>query len=459
MDAHAENWRFYRDQVDALVHLVLPSTFLRLNHVSIDNTVIYSAQTRFADGIHVSKPIRVHGNLGSDRGDVSSGLAISLPLVLTKGTFDPRNVVSLKIYSSSSKNTQFLYFFYQTFLQALGTQEVGDLNPAPSSAVEVAPMNPLDKIMDQALNTSSKVAPASAFNFLRDLLKSNTDTPPRHHQALELPGVVRGKSQEPQDESVLLEAPMPPPLKIHLNMPLERLHPDQKHFVRHLISGHKFIICEYLALPNKVSYGSVAAVDTAQAGQTSSSGSLQVLTTEFTLLSNVQNAFVDTLEEACAHLGFKVTQQVPILIPKSGNYVTLLKDHFYEACFVLRTAVSESSAWVKACLSTHNRQEKIWADFFQLWELGPPQLGVELSMNIKERIDPNINEQRFWASLLDHPNVRTVLEGAAYACVIVHYTLTAWLLLPGGFAIKGYYTVSEDNFYFLAARWLPAESV
>lgn len=145
---------------------------------------------------------------------------------------------------------------------------------------------------------------------------------------------------------------------------------------------------------------------------------------------------------------------MPISIENKDNISSLIHDHFLEACFTLRQQTSETSAWIKAALSNKGGVPRFWIDIFNLWETGDEILGVGLfEDNLPDSHKYFNSPEPPWSALLKNKIILAVATRAATACVLVHSSLQAWLLLPGGFAIKGYYTLSAQDLTYIKYRY------
>lgn len=468
MDVHINNNRFCSQKCDIIVHVFLPSIFLEDNQLPRNRNLIFSAQTRFFDN---RKPpsayIQVWGKFHNDEisfrnlHTLKSGIGVSLPLFLEDdGTYQPYNILVLRAIYIGKPKVHYIYFYYLTLLEGLKratqvlmeTETTGtkpDTETEENTLVNVNPLNEILQAVKEDINDN-----ISPLGVLSNLLQYRPNNVFKHHQALEDPGGIRGQSEMPENNQKVIQNEIQEGnVKVTLNSLTSQKKDCVTYPVYHSFSQHKFYICVYSGLLNKpLEYTS--AIDNMPRQELYWINPLSVVLSETTFLEKIQHAFVDSLEQACNHQNYIIHQKLPIIIENTNNTASFIHDHFLESCFTLRQHTSETSAWIKAALSLNGGGTNFWLDIFNLWESGDDTLGVELfEDNPQQPYKYAASPEPSWSALFRNKTILTVIRRAATACVLVHRSLQAWLLLPGGFAIKGYYTLTEDDLNHIHTRY------
>lgn len=471
MDVHANNWRYIGKKCDFLVHVIFPSRFLIQHLIHHDDMATFRVHTRFNAG-GVTKYQTVYGRFfsGDVRGlnDVSSGLFLSLPLVLKDGTYNPYDVAVVRLKDGQGR-IRYLKFFYLTLVEgltALSTEgnEIENLKhdlAAPTAFDEAPLQNLFQAASDNSRTVLNQPSLKTSVEMLCELLTPKRDAVSKHHQALEEPGDIRGLdgkiTRSVNMRNVAAKPSNKPLLKFKVNfIPNKELQPKTVR-VTNVFSRAFFFICYYgrNIYENNVQLKSV--LDVVSAETLIHLDPISVPKSELEFLDVKQNSFVDTLEYECVKNNNRLSQMLPVFLEKDRSTLHLLTNHFTEACLSLRRIVSENSAWVRAAasISAKKKNDTVWIDFIALWETGEHNLGVEISPVLKSTSSHSqgINLKALWNELLHTNTLLSVVKGTATACVIVDTSLTAWLLLPGGFAIKGYYLLSGEDAEFVIQRY------
>nr|BEG23023.1 homolog of EHV2 ORF32 DNA packaging tegument protein UL17 [Macronycteris gammaherpesvirus 1] len=450
MDVHLSNWRLCSKKCQHLVHIILPEHFLHENRVPENSDLKFFAQTRFTNTLKPTPYVKVIGRFFKDYTYLEekiSGLAISLPLFLTKdGFYNPFDIVTLKI-EDTDKNKIFVKFFYMTLFGGCnGIKNNSDSIEAPQEDTS----SPLQKIFDDVAkydepNKSS--INTSPLSILTDLLDNKNNFVSKHHRALEDPGLVRGVNSHPQTKA----KQKPKRVSIHLNFIDFQKANVTFIAVTHIISQCKFIICTYnnLALRHKKNFDSI--FNHLPLSKLQHVKPMDSLLLEMHFLEEVQLGCIHSLEKACWDNGLIVYQKLPVSIEGDDTSLQIIKLHFAEALLVLRQNVSENSAWIKASVSSYMGNFGVWADLLNLWEMGPSTLGLDISYLFSP--EAAYKESVFWAQLLQSKDILEVACKPSKACLVVDSSLVAWLIIPGGFAIKGEYSVASEALEIIALRY------
>lgn len=448
MDVHLDNWRLRGRIWDIIVHLILPESLLEAHNFPINGSDPSAfAQTKFLRDGRVSEFERVWARRVRNNGEFFGALALSVPLLLDAAkSVNPLNTLTLKIYDPDTATAAFIHFFYINLLKG-HDQALPPISGTEENGVSTH-VDPVSAILD----TRPTAATPSAFTYLADLLCDSHSRPQRHHTALEDPGQVRGvSSQDTSGTPEVVEDGRKVP-RLHLNSTLLAPKPDRVEKCRHALSGAAYFVCYYQALPSRVDDRLSFVTDDSSTSGAAVSDPLAPLMSEAAARAAVQDALVDSLQEAAA--GNALSQKLPVAIPKNAALLNDIKDHFLEACFRIRNSLDETCAWVKATVAAGQGQRGLWADFYKLWEPGTPKLGVCLSAALLGGANCNKSEATLWTTLFQDPRIAEVAFSSSSACLLVDHTLSAQLILPGGFVIKGYYTLSRNSVAYFTARWL-----
>ncbi|AJE29674.1 ORF32 [macacine gammaherpesvirus 12] len=456
MDAHGLNRRSVAGRCDGILHLILPRGFMLANNITCCERQRFFVHTSFATSGRASKTLHVWGrafqNPSADYGGSPSGpwsgLAISLPMFTTNGKFHPFDVVVLAADTPESGSSWTVRFLYMSLTSAYKNAIRGlkdTVSPADDAAdVEVHPLTVLKEALTSPDTSTLHVPQCNPLQMLTGLLQSRArDDYVSHHRALERPGNVRG-----QQVSAPVRAEMPngSPSRVKLGFrpPKHTGHPRAWAQARHVFSSSAYYVCVY---ENEDLDTKWQRLDP-QPLPLDWSDPVSHLLEGDVFLGAKQNAFVDSLEKTCRCQNYTIKQFLPVLIDRHNDTVDLIKEHFLEACFVIRNQASERSAWVKAAL-LRNDLNTYWKDVLGLWEHGPHKLGAVIKRPISEPRDADVD----WSWLLSDSDISRTINGQSTVCLIVSHTLTAWLVLPGGFVIKGHYDLSSEDLMFVASRY------
>ncbi|AAT00032.1 JM55 [macacine gammaherpesvirus 11] len=456
MDAHGLNRRSVAGQCDGLFHVILPRGFILANNITCGGRQRFFAHTRFAASERTSKTLYVWGRVfqntdpGSGDGPSGpwSGLAISLPLFTTNGKFHPFDVVILRAETPGSGSSWTVKFLYMSLIAAYRNAMRG-LKDKVSQSTDAAvdgEVHPLTVLKEALVSPDTATRPVSACNplqMLTGLLQSRVrDDYVTHHRALERPGNVRGQVSAP----TRTEMPNGSPSRVRLGFrpPKQANYPKTWAQARHVFSSRTYYVCVY---DNE-------ELDTKWQRQDPRPLSLDwsdpvaYLLEGDLFLGAKQNAFVDSLEKTCRCQNYTIKQFFPVSINRDNDTVDLIKEHFIEACLVIRNQASERSAWVKAALF-RNDSNTYWKDVLGLWEHGPHKLGTAIKRPTSEPCNADID----WSWLLCDADITRSINGQSTVCLVVSPALIAWLVLPGGFVIKGRYDLSSEDLMFVASRY------
>nr|WPM02704.1 ORF32 [Human gammaherpesvirus 8] len=453
MDAHAINERYVGPRCHRLAHVVLPRTFLLHHAIPLEPEIIFSTYTRFSRSPGTSRRLVVCGKcvLPGEENQLASspsGLALSLPLFSHDGNFHPFDISVLRISCPGSNLSVTVRFLYLSLVVAMGAGRHNARSPTVDgvSPPEGTVAHPLEELQRLARATPDPAPTRGPLQVLTGLLRAGSDGDrATHHMALEAPGTVRGESLDPpaSQKGPARTRHRPPPVRLSFN-PVNADVPATWRDATNVYSGAPYYVCVYERgdrqeddwLPIPLSFPEEPVPPPP---------SLVFMDDLF--INTKQCEFVDTLEAACRTQGYTLRQRVPVAIPRDAEIADAVKSHFLEACLVLRGLASEASAWIRAATSPPLGRHACWMDVLGLWESRPHTLGLELRGVNCGGTDGD------WSEILKQPDVQKTVSGSLVACVIVTPALEAWLVLPGGFAIKGRYRASKEDLVFIRGRY------
>ncbi|AJG42956.1 viral DNA cleavage/packaging protein [Harp seal herpesvirus] len=472
MDVHITNWRFCTNKCNLLIHVLLPLKFLESNKIHTGENLLFHVQTRYTHTLLPSKYLKVWGEVvdfvipGADR--CTSGLAISLPIHLDNNIFfNPWDVITLKIVNTKAKTKHFVNFFYITLLQAhfLAIENLKTTVPDHniSEPVQSTPLTTLFKAATAHVSEQKDSSPASEqkdsspLGVLASLLKPKFTAVHRHHQALEDPGDVRGSGNDvqisglPHNKDSANKYPSKRHVSIRLTVPQAKNLNIACTSTKHIVSQSEFFVCVYKTISPEDTSRYKSILDTAALDQIQNLSPVDALLNNDKFLESKQFECVHSLEQACWDANLEIFQKLPVLVERDTFTMEVIKDHFIEACFTLRQCISEQCAWVQAALTKHTKKHGVWVDFIQLWNLGPHNLGVMLpQLNAQQDLNTN---RELWVQLLTDPRIVSSITKSSRVCVVVLSSLDCYLLLPGGFAIKGSYSLTEEELLVIQERY------
>nr|CAC84327.1 hypothetical protein [Saimiriine gammaherpesvirus 2] len=440
MDVHFDNWRFLSRPDKVIVHLLLPQTFFESHHIPFDPNLTFWSQTRFH---HLDFPptryVKIWGKLYFSLPGLPSkacpGIAVSLVINTEENMYNPFDMTVLKILLN--ENIYYIKFFHMELFFA---------HIAPNSLKDTSIEEPFKNVdhIDAILNTTSPVTNLykNPLGVLANLLQSRPQSSPRHHFALEDPGKVRGYEQP---SLLQTDKAMPKVSYVKHQWSILNSEPTVTR-VKHIFTKKSYFICSYPTMNNPQCTSVLETISVQELAHVSPTA---VLDTEKAFLFKHQHRFINTLEHVCKSKNYAIEQHVPVLIQKDEETASSIKDHFTETCFVLESTVSEASAWVRATFAKYlNKPKAFWIDYIRLWEEGAHTLGKSVP-ELKE----DVCEEKMWHLLSLNKEFIHCIRNQGCTGVLVDSNLNAWLILPGGFVIKGHYNITPEDILFVGARY------
>lgn len=442
MDIHIRNHRLFQLRRSSLSHVIIPKKLLKIYGIDIlDDHCQLWTHTRFYQ--NSMKPSTFEKILWKKTED--GDLVTSIPVFLNNKIFHPFNMAMIKIVPSNNKPV-FIPFLYITLLFAYN-ENLKDIITSDTDAQKVHNNILIDIYQDMTQGKiNSNSITATPISMLHQILKSKHDeSTEKHHLALEAVGNIRGFKTKPQETTINNSKTQP----IHIKININPLGNHNKIVAQHIITSESYFICIYDIDFHKFS-NVKSILDSMPCTELHKINPLKLIQDEIFFLQNAQESLIASLEE---NLKLNpIHQRLPITIPTSPETHTVLIDHVIEALFTLRQWVSEQAAWIQA-VSTNftgtGNQLQYWADIYPLWELGNPEFGLNLHMVSGISWSNNT----FWTKLLQMSRFENLLKRGRTVWLIVCTDFTAYVVLPGGFVIKGSYKVHEEDLEAIRCRY------
>nr|QRE02513.1 Tegument protein [Otarine gammaherpesvirus 4] len=452
-----------------------------------------------------------HTICDSDLPGGPGALALSLNIladrrvVMDRGApyINPFNIAIARIFMPDGRQAH-IPFFYLTLVNgarratvAASTADSGCINAEQYSVTRER--QPLRDIITAAVgealsgaNRCSAFTSCQPISVLSNLLLHNCsidntseqDKAAKHHQALEKPGDVRGYDNScalPSTSEVVVRSHTSPSTtampqcKVRLNrccpVSFERL--ESVVDARHAVSGETFYICHY---GNKCADGMHpyydpgklrSSIDDVSSQQLCLINPLAAIARDYDFMFRKMDGLVDSIEAAFYAAGGRLSQCLPVALPRNNDDVLRsLRHHFVDACFMLRHYMSEGASWVRATAAADIGQIGYWLDVLPLWDMTTPTWGAKLHEASERRQNRKVGTststvkhlhnhccEPYWHDVLREPLVRSVVVTARTVGLMADECCNIWLILPGGFAIKGLLAISVEDKLFMRQRY------
>ncbi|UNP64583.1 putative UL17-like protein [Marmot herpesvirus 1] len=461
MDVHTQNWRMLRHMNGIVVHLVLSRDVLAHYGVPWETTPLsYSFKTRYYNyNMPPAQFTRTRGEIISSikYPEFPEGsLAISGVVELEEGgDFNPYNVLVVRVYATHSGKCYFIPLLYINLFQ--NYPQDGRCNKPTCPDTTVSEQTPFQQLCQEVQHKESSLMGSlqnkSSLEVLASLLetrpKSQSETITRHHMALETPGDVRCGLQIKQAMSADIYKNEKPGPKIQVLLP-----PDMKFTVTKIKCSLTSCMLwigwttenDSLELPPVKSI-----LETMSDEMLTRIEPLRVLKDEQVFLCSKQEAFLSTLERNVSANNYTIRQMIPVTIYDMED-IDYIKDFFVETCYVMAQTASPLCAWVRAAMVSQEYQMNhncwYWTDDYPLWDTYPPVLGENL-----EGIELDDKMNNLWLELVKDRALKQQVTGTLSVSVIVNSRLEGWLVLPGGFVIKGKYELTSEELSYLRLQY------
>lgn len=432
MDVYNMNSKFVRvSENKILVHMFLPDRLLSKYEICSSDKYVYSVAVLQYGSKQVTKFRRVWGkflhNDGTERlPPCGWGLCISGYAVIDAG---PRffDVMYLKITNLADKCLTLLKFSMMNILPVYLDQT----KDVPESAVR-------PPVFEQLKNTVMSCRTAKTpTTFILSLLTPDDTFQHKYHPALETPGIVRGiretRGATHNEKSQRLDKSLANRSKL---IPVSKNGTWHKRV--HVISGHSY----YIWLPDQLELEPNLQNVLLQCLTTDSTtlydDPLELLSMESDFLYRIQNEFARCLEHECRINDYSISQKIPTYISmEASNHLEVI---FLEALVNLKSSKKQHPAWLMATYFG-SMVKGLWMDILTASPTG-------------ESLKTNGYYLGEYKHELTYYDILKVLEykNIIYndmTLLLVSWKLSAWLILPGGFVIKGTYNLSLDDIIFV----------
>lgn len=463
MDVHHYNSRLFARKCSVLVHVALPSTLLETAGVVIGNAqeedwrVSVRTERMTGERTRIFHPTcKISTEPSFTKQEASYVLITSLPLLFLKESlYNGLDVVHLRVVYGKEMHSVQIRFFYLTlingFLRNCDSSVMQSASPdlaVTPDAFDLLLRDVAEKKNDPCVE-STKTDPTICA--LADMLNrftaagSDADPQTRHHPALEDPGRIRSSLNSISKNAAPLLTLRRPKIRIDATQWVPRTVAR----AISLLYGESFWIFLYPGCrwsPTFTNWYHTLPVSTLE--------SLKPLAWfeargQFILRKQVE--FIGSLLMTVGNMGDIVNQALPFCLV--GDYQAL-SSVVMVACQALLLQETENQAWIRAGLSLRNKKPGLWCEVNDLVPGMHLKCGRDLLFIKRGEFAETSESNLDWSCVLQHPEIQRALGVQDLFCVVVdEVTLAAALILPGGFLIKGHYSLSEEDRLFLRRNY------
>lgn len=456
MDVHSYNSRVLKNSCTILAHVAIPSTLLQPlveGDISELGPGLYvECRTVRTDGT-CSRVLNVGNKISSDPSFTKnkSGYVVltSVPLLFVddKG-YNGLDVAILRFKSLQTRRECDVKIFYITLINVLKRTEEERVEGGPPDVPVVGP-DPLEEmIKSPARDRAKEKKDDSPRAFLKGLLNEvcGAAAVGKHHPALENPGAIRAAATA---SSASAEGKIQPRARVNRKFSLALHRNERLREViecKHLLTQISFFM--YLYEENVWSSRYMDIFQFLPSSEFMDISPVVVIESRERFLFRKQKEFVNSLLAGVYERRGEVTQRLPISLQGDVNYMSLL---MVVACQRLIFQEHETYAWTRALLQS-NRGQGLWLEVIDLWSTAAETSGREVRFLGGAQSVPGADPD--WIALIKDEVFRETVRRPDLCSVLVSQgSLDAWLILPGGFVIKGKYTVTEGETLFLRRHY------
>lgn len=446
--------------------MALPSTLLEvagvtINHAREEWRVSVRTEKMSGERSRVFNPMsKVSTDPSFTKQECGYVLLTSIPLLFfEERVYNGLDVISMRVASSSGEHSVQLRFFYFTFINCLRkycspqqpkSHTVASVDKAPDTFDLI-----LREVADSKKNSCEALAKTDptlhALAGMLDRFNQSVaaynpgDLQSKHHPALENPGLVRSGSGPPNHESSFHMTKKKAKIIVDINS----WTPEVVSRVNSLLYGVSFWIFLYSGW-----CWSSEFTDLFHTLPTSTLEQLKPLAGfeargKFLLRKQVE--FVGTLLETIEKMSGVVNQTLPYYL--TGD-ISLLSSIMIVACQTLILQETESQAWIRAGLSRSYGESGIWCEINDLTPTPRFGCGRDLLFIKRDESPAATGSEPDWSVVTEHSVIQQAIGVQDLFCVAVdEATLSAALILPGGFLIKGHYSLSGEDVLFLRRNY------
>lgn len=494
MDVHVDNQVLSGLGTPLLVHLFVPDTVMaELCPARVPNCEGAWCQTVFSNRAGLTRACRVFAARGTLPGRPRHlGTFTSVPVYCEEGRpelYNPFHVAALRFHDAGGMVGELQLYYLSLFegakraltdgrpvREASGGQETATAaaqpdhgnpgSPSPErmevdvAQAEAPPRYDLKHILleitQEAERGGQRLGPAVSPALCLGLrLRAGTETKamaetsvPKHHPALENPSNIRGASGGDGGRAGVGTSGVGPGAPSRVPVPFSKTRRairESKALVQgiaHIFSPHTLYVVTYPGLSAQVRLHRMTALTHASAAADFAQVSiLGAPEREFRFLISLALRISASFREKLALQAWTVQQEIPVVIPTSYPGIYKNSDLLREAFFTIQTRVSWESCWVKAVSNAAKAPDaRLWIDSHPLYEDGASAWGKVIDSSPPGGFAGAASQ--------------LVALGTDGHCV--HLAATsggqAFLVLPGGFVIKGRLELTPEERGYILAR-------
>nr|AXY92322.1 BGLF1 [human gammaherpesvirus 4]AXY93533.1 BGLF1 [human gammaherpesvirus 4]QAC38570.1 BGLF1 [human gammaherpesvirus 4]QAM89319.1 BGLF1 [human gammaherpesvirus 4]QAN27073.1 BGLF1 [human gammaherpesvirus 4] len=499
MDVHIDNQVLSGLGTPLLVHLFVPDTVMaELCPNRVPNCEGAWCQTLFSDRTGLTRVCRVFAARGMLPGRPSHrGTFTSVPVYCEEGLpelYNPFHVAALRFYDEGGLVGELQIYYLSLFegakraltdghliREASGVQESAaamqpipiDPGPPGGAGIEHMPVaaaqveHPktydlkqiLLEITQEENRGEQRLGHAGSPALCLGLrLRAGAETKAaaetsvsKHHPALENPSNIRGSAggeggggRAGTGGTVGVGSGAPSRVPVSFSKTRRAIR-ESRALVRgiaHIFSPHALYVVTYPELSAQGRLHRMTAVTHASpATDLAEVSILGAPEREFRFLISVALRISASFREKLAMQAWTAQQEIPVVIPTSYSRIYKNSDLIREAFFTVQTRVSWESCWVKAISNAPKTPDAcLWIDSHPLYEEGASAWG-------------KVIDSRSPGGLVGAAS-QLVALGTDGHCVHLATTSDgqAFLVLPGGFVIKGQLALTPEERGYILAR-------
>lgn len=466
MDVHHYNTRLLWKKCSVLVHVALPSTLLEVAGVTINNEyeewrVSVRTEKMSGERSRIFNPVsKVSTDPSLTKQQCGYVLITSIPLLFSEeNVYNGLDVISMRVACSSGGQSVHLRFFYLTFINCL--RKYYSTNKSNNNTTDPIDKTPdtFDLILREVADSKKESCEALAKTdptlyalagmldrFNQSMTVHNAgESQSKHHPALENPGLIRSGSVQPNQGPVSHVVTKKANVVVDINSWI----PEIMSSANSLLYGVRFWIFLYNGWRWSPEFTDLFhTLPTSTLEQLSPLAGFEA---RGTFLLRKQVEFVGTLLGTIEKMGGVVNQTLPYYL--TGD-ISSLSSIMIVACQTLILQETESQAWIRAGLSRSYGELGIWCEINDLTPAPRFKCGRDLLFIKRGECPAVTGSEPDWSVVIEHSGIRDALRVQNLFCVAVdEATLAAALILPGGFLIKGHYSLSGEDILFLRRNY------
>ncbi|ACY41104.1 DNA packaging tegument protein UL17 [Wood mouse herpesvirus] len=412
---------------ELLIDLFLPEHFLAIYGITPNRNFVYTSSVCDYQSGHVIPYRRVWGKFikaGEPDAPVGSpGLCVSI-IVRVNQNISCLDMALLKVSKWEDGFFRIIKFSLLNLLRMFYTTPTPPISSVKKSAFE--------ELCNQV--TIDKPPTHAAASFLLSLLPPTVCEATKTHCALENPGYVRGSKPA-------ISHPLPDTATMPCNNKRKDRHPRTEYrwkLLHNIETGAPYYVED---TPDPTVAPQInQKLMTVMIEEPHAKAPTEIFLMDSDFLHTVQNNFLDSIAlPGDKNPGLKIFQNFPIFIT-SDETTQHLYEIFLDSLITLRSRSSKYPAWLMASYHGPSYQG-VWLDIVNATATGEVFKGDSIYLGkCHEGLSPTSIDKLLKERGIFYNNL---------VLLLVHSDLTAWLLLPGGFAIKGTYILDSQAKAFI----------